>query len=572
MKDQSLGVDVIVNDIPSNPCCTHGPTVLFERFQGNGTSRRYYACSACRDRRDCSYYHLAEQKVSQAKEEVWQSFIKEAAPKWPHKDVYNRLQDIKSLPPLQRTYCSTCSVLLSSKKKSNHSSCTLISPITDEQLCKPSTLLPPKESSRFEAQYMFVTKSTDVIIGMLEQLEAKKVLCVGTPRIFEAITTSPEKKMSALLMDIDDRYKMFFSPMEYLQYNMFNHHFFGGEQTKNIYQQFITGNEKLVVVADPPFGGRMELLGHNILTIENDWKAANNLPKDKQLSVLFIFPYFMEPQVLENLPNFTMLDYQVDYDNHPLYSSGPKGMIHGSAVRVYVNDRPSLFPLPENMGYRLCQLCDRWVRSTNRHCEKCNGCMSKDGKTYKHCDECSKCVKPSWSHCSGCKKCQPQDHKCDEASDGLTKAFTCHMCGQEGHKRMDCPERKRSLSLSDSENENKRQRIERVEKKAVVEVANGTKKNKKKNKKRNSPVKKNEEINLMETKIKFNAKGKKRFAKQVSPLKKNKTEGQKDKSDGNPNKNKKKNLMGKKTQAVKENIHQIKSRGKKNKKGKKNLT
>lgn len=198
--------------------------------------------------------------------------------------------------------------------------------------------------------------------------------------------------------------------------------------------------------------------------------------------------------------------------------------------------------------------------------------MSKDGKTYKHCDECSKCVKPLWSHCSGCKKCQPQDHKCDKASDGLTKAFTCHMCGQEGHKRMDCPERKRSLSLSDSENKNKRQRIERVEKKAVVEVANGTKKNKKKNKKRNSPVKKNEEINLMETKIKFNAKGKKRFAKQISPLKKNKTEGQKDKSDGNPNKNKKKNLMGKKTQAVKENIHQIKSRGKKNKKGKKNLT
>lgn len=39
-------------------------------------------------------------------------------------------------------------------------------------------------------------------------------------------------------------------------------------------------------------------------------------------SVLFIFPYFMEPQVLHNLSDFVMLDYQIDYDNHPLYSSG----------------------------------------------------------------------------------------------------------------------------------------------------------------------------------------------------------------------------------------------------------
>jgi hypothetical protein len=40
------------------------------------------------------------------------------------------------------------------------------------------------------------------------------------------------------------------------------------------------------------------------------------------IAVLWIFPYFMEPQVLASCPDFTMLDYKVDYDNHSLFASG----------------------------------------------------------------------------------------------------------------------------------------------------------------------------------------------------------------------------------------------------------
>jgi hypothetical protein len=39
-------------------------------------------------------------------------------------------------------------------------------------------------------------------------------------------------------------------------------------------------------------------------------------------AVLWIFPYFMEPQVLASCPDFSMLDYKVNYDNHPLFASG----------------------------------------------------------------------------------------------------------------------------------------------------------------------------------------------------------------------------------------------------------
>jgi hypothetical protein len=30
----------------------------------------------------------------------------------------------------------------------------------------------------------------------------------------------------------------------------------------------------------------------------------------------------MEPQVIDSCPDFTLLDYKVDYDNHPLFASG----------------------------------------------------------------------------------------------------------------------------------------------------------------------------------------------------------------------------------------------------------
>ncbi|KAK7073862.1 rRNA N6-adenosine-methyltransferase zcchc4 [Halocaridina rubra] len=468
MKDQGLGVDVIINDIQSNPRCTHGPTILFERFQNDGTSKRYYACSACRDRKDCPFYHSADQKFTQAKAEVWQDVIKKATPTLTHAEVYKRAKVIKTLSPSERMYCCDCSQLIGSKQQGHHKTHALKTSVSDEQLKKPSTLLPPKESSRFEAQYLFAANSTDILMSMLEQLQARKVLCLGAPRIFETIVNSPAKKMSALLLDIDDRYGAFFSPEQFLCYNMFNHYFFGGEMAQNTYKKFLSGKEKMVVVSDPPFGGRMELLGHNLLTVQNEWRDANKLTKADQLSVLFIFPYFMEPQVLENLPKFTMLDYQVDYDNHPLYSSGMKGMINGSAVRVFVNDHPSLFPLPDEKGYRHCDICNRWVRTNNVHCEKCKGCMSKDGRTYKHCDECNKCVKPSWMHCSNCLKCQPQDHRCSEMAHGAKKIFACHICGEEGHKRMDCPKRKRSLAPSVSHLKKKKQKLEKkMEKESV---------------------------------------------------------------------------------------------------------
>lgn len=450
-----LGVDVIINNISENPCCIHGPTILFERFHGNGQSRQFYACSACRDRRDCSFFHWADQKIANGKKDLWTGLIKESRQGKSHEAEYKRLEAIKALPASERSYCTSCSVLLGGTEKSSHTSCALIFPITNKQLSHPSTFLPPKESSKLEAQYLFTSNSVDVIIGMLQNLQASRVLCIGAPRIHEAITDTPQLNMVSLMMDIDDRYCSFFSPESCLRYNMFNHHFFDEEKAKNTYKQFITENGNLVIVADPPFGGRMELLANDLNKIQNDWRIARGLESETELPVLFIFPYFMEPQVIANLPSYTMLDYQVDYDNHPLYSSGPKSMKNGSAVRVFVNQPRSLFPLPESEGYHFCKLCDRWVSISNKHCDKCNGCMSKDGRMYRHCDLCKKCNKPSWIHCSKCFRCQPQDHKCEVQAG---QKLICHVCGCSGHKRRDCPKRKVSDTTFSEEPKKKKKK------------------------------------------------------------------------------------------------------------------
>lgn len=89
---------------------------------------------------------------------------------------------------------------------------------------------------------------------------------------------------------------------------------------------------------DPPFGGRVELLAQTVKTIDALYKKLNKV--DDDLNIFWIFPYFMEPQIKNSLPNFTMLDYKVDYDNHPLFQQGNKGRKHGSPVRIFTNCDP----------------------------------------------------------------------------------------------------------------------------------------------------------------------------------------------------------------------------------------
>ncbi|RXM27342.1 Tyrosine-protein kinase Tec [Acipenser ruthenus] len=94
------------------------------------------------------------------------------------------------------------------------------------------------------------------------------------------------------------------------------------------------------------------------------------------MPMFWIFPYFFESRIKECFPTFTMLDYQVDYENHALYKHGKTGR-RQSPVRIFTNLSPGDIVLPAVEGYRFCSLCQRYVSSENKHCDICSACTSK---------------------------------------------------------------------------------------------------------------------------------------------------------------------------------------------------
>ncbi|CAB1414008.1 unnamed protein product [Pleuronectes platessa] len=59
---------------------------------------------------------------------------------------------------------------------------------------------------------------------------------------------------------------------------MFNHHFFGGEASSAVLQAFLneSDKEKVVMVADPPFGGLVKPLANSFSLISQTWKKLQS--------------------------------------------------------------------------------------------------------------------------------------------------------------------------------------------------------------------------------------------------------------------------------------------------------
>ncbi|KAM6949604.1 rRNA N(6)-adenosine-methyltransferase ZCCHC4 [Aplochiton taeniatus] len=443
-NDERFTLEVIPQDGEKEaPSCPHGPTLLFEKAsRGDEKGRRFYACSACRDRKDCSFFQWEDDKVSETRLLAREEHIKSKKPPITHQEYCKRLSKFLALPEDQRKFCLDCQALLLPTEHGAHASHKLRgNGLTASQLQLPSRLLRPLENKNSNAQYLFANRSCQFLLDMLVGLGYKKVLCVGTPRLHELIKQrnqeSKLQQMKSLLLDIDFRFAQFYGNDEFCHYNMFNHHFFGVEESKGVLQAFLTEEDggKVVMVADPPFGGLVKPLAHSFSLISQTWREQQSLESGSvEMPMIWAFPYFFEPRILEGFPSFTMLDYQVDYENQPIYKHGKTGRKQ-TPVRLFTNLAPQDVVLPKEEGYRFCSVCLRYVDSLNKHCAKCNICPSKDGRKWKHCDVCEKCVKPSWRHCSSCARCALPDHPCGQYPDQQG----CFSCGSLAHKRRGCP-------------------------------------------------------------------------------------------------------------------------------------
>ena len=67
----------------------------------------------------------------------------------------------------------------------------------------------------------------------------------------------------------------FHPPEKFIWFNFFNSHAFHGEKADAVLQNFLINSEKLVVIIDPPFGAKTELIWES-LAMEKQvcWKTS----------------------------------------------------------------------------------------------------------------------------------------------------------------------------------------------------------------------------------------------------------------------------------------------------------
>lgn len=283
-----------------------------------------------------------------------------------------------------------------------------------------------------------------------------KIICIGAPRLHEFLKSISVK---SILLDFDDRFYTFYSSNEFYRYNMFNHYFFDGNDRKNDFNDFLKNNsryteiiicfnikliffcynsdDRLCLFTDPPFGCRTEALAFTIKTISRTYQQLN--VTNNILPVMWIFPYFMETYIQNEMPEMEMFDYKINYTNHKLYNDTEKGRKDGSPIRIFTNIPLKQIDLSgggsETDLYRWCTICCQWRSKENEHCNKCKTCPSKNGSTYIHCMYCELCVKPNYKHCAKCNRCtQITNHLCEN----YQKHIKCWICNETGHTEVNC--------------------------------------------------------------------------------------------------------------------------------------
>lgn len=382
-------VKVDVSNLESNPQCTHGPTLKFTRLVCDKRVT-FYACSAYRDRKDCPFYLLEDEKFTETKTLRWEAAKNDMIEKYDRDFLFNNFNNILKVSPTDRFYCYDCNLLsfisFIDRHKNHH---LFVGVIKNELLKFPTKILKPLEKNKKEAQYWFTDRSVHLIILYLKRLKIKNVLCLGTPSIHEKCRGTFFK---SILLDIDPRYFNFYSKDEFFWFNMFNFHFMNDHADSLDKIKRFVGGAGTAVVVDPPFGARYEGLAYTLkkLSEYND-----------KLTYILILPFYMEPHVRDMGLDLEKLDYSVDYINHRFKNNK-------TPVRLFTNADQSAFPHGE-ASMKFCWECERAVPFDDIHCLKCDSCHNEN---YHRCDKCSRCLKKSYFHCADCNSCVNRNHVC----------------------------------------------------------------------------------------------------------------------------------------------------------------
>lgn len=268
--------------------------------------------------------------------------------------------------------------------------------------------------------------------GDVDPPRVRRVLCLGTPRLHERLLQLGSTVVASLLLDLDHRFAPFFGST-FVRFNMGNAHFFDAADEAKVAGFMAAGCD--CIVLDPPYGMLVSSLVATLRALSRSARPPQSQSQPPSqpsevvadglggVSMMWLCPFYYEDRIKASLPSFHMLDYQVGYDNHPLFNRatpsktrqrrarrGRGDKFAFSPVRIFTNIAANVFVLPEAEGYRLCPACDRYVCRNNLHCDACGKCTSKDGRKWSHCDACGLCVPPGRVHCHTCGRCDLPQH------------------------------------------------------------------------------------------------------------------------------------------------------------------
>ena len=163
-------------------------------------------------------------------------------------------------------FCNTCAKVSESSCKDNIL-CSF-SKLNRSDLKSPVKILRPKSQDKKEAQHFFSERASEQIVSIIKSENFSNVLCVGCPSLFENLPENLSEK--SLLWDIDARLENFYDHRRFLWGNFFNGHFFRGKEEEEIFRNFLIGvDTKLLIIVDPPFGAKTELISHSINRVKN---------------------------------------------------------------------------------------------------------------------------------------------------------------------------------------------------------------------------------------------------------------------------------------------------------------
>lgn len=166
-SEEHSGVSVILGKLEKNPCCPHGPTLLFSKMVKSNT-KNFYACAAQRDRKFCSFY-LPEGEVLR-NSDFWKQGSLHFLKGINHRKLFLIANEVRLLKSSERIFCVTCSILVLPKLVSHHEQHKLIQGITDHNFENPTDILPPCEVDKSEAQYWFSKSAVNDIVRIFKSL------------------------------------------------------------------------------------------------------------------------------------------------------------------------------------------------------------------------------------------------------------------------------------------------------------------------------------------------------------------------------------------------------------------